>query len=57
MPVNLINSEVTKQMLANREVSEFAKFHAKPGRRIISIHDRNTQLSDAVRLLFINLFI
>ena len=45
VPVNLINSEVTTQMLTNREVGEFAKFHAKPGRRIISIHDRNTQLN------------
>ena len=29
-------------MLTNREVGEFAKFRAKPGRHI-SIHDRNMQ--------------
>ena len=43
--VNLINAVGTTQMLTNREVGEFAKFHAKPGRRIISIHDRNTQVN------------
>ena len=63
MQVNLINAVGTTQMLTNREVGEFAKFHAKPGRRIISIHDRNTQVNQPNYLmrqdfyLFIYLFI